>query len=153
MGTPAPSPATGPPFAYQQISLVDVEWRNYRGGQTQPVWIVDADFDVKSLNAGGGAVVYEQGGYIHLHDPASGTTNQVDITVRGDFPWLRPHWENVGGLLQNASLSPTGVRALSEGRGDIFTVPAEDGDWRNLTRTSGVAERSPAWSPDGRHIS
>ena len=73
--------------------------------------------------------------------------------VRGDSPWLRPHWENVGGLLQNASLSPTGVRALFEGRGDIFTVPAEDGDWRNLTRTSGVAERSPAWSPDGRHIS
>ena len=112
-----------------------------------------ADFDVKTIDAGGGAVVYEQGGYIHLLDPATGASDRVDISVRGDFPWLRPHWEDVGGTLQNASLSPTGARALFEGRGDIFTVPTEDGDWRNLTRTSGAAERSPAWSPDGRHIS
>ena len=199
--------ADGARFAYQQRRLNDPEWRGYRGGQVNPVWIVDtddwaleevpwedsndldpvwlgdevyflsdrdwatniwaydtgtravrqvtrhADFDVKSLDAGGGAVVYEQGGYIHLHDPATGSTNRVDITVRGDFPWLRPHWEDVGGALQNASLSPTGVRALFEARGDIFTVPAEEGDWRNLTRTSGAADRSPAWSPDGRHIS
>ena len=31
-------------------------------------------------------------------------------------------------------------------------MPAEKGDIRNLTRTPGVAERDPAWSPDGKWI-
>jgi len=39
-----------------------------------------------------------------------------------------------------------------EARGDIITVPAEKGNARNLTNTSGVAERDPAWSPDGKWI-
>ncbi len=31
-------------------------------------------------------------------------------------------------------------------------MPAEKGDIRNLTNTPGVAERDPAWSPDGKSI-
>ena len=41
---------------------------------------------------------------------------------------------------------------MFEARGEILTVPAEKGDIRNLTRTTGVAERDPAWSPDGKWI-
>ncbi|MEZ6210378.1 MAG: DPP IV N-terminal domain-containing protein [Phycisphaerales bacterium] len=37
-------------------------------------------------------------------------------------------------------------------RGDIWSLPAEDGITRNLTRTAGVAERDPSWSPDGKWI-
>ncbi|NWG14399.1 MAG: PDZ domain-containing protein, partial [Acidobacteria bacterium] len=44
------------------------------------------------------------------------------------------------------------ARALFEARGEIFTVPAEKGDARNLTNTPGAAERDPAWSPDGKWI-
>ena len=52
----------------------------------------------------------------------------------------------------NAHISPTGARALFEARGEILTVPAEKGDTRNLTETTGVIERDPAWSPDGKWI-
>ncbi|MCZ6833309.1 MAG: PDZ domain-containing protein, partial [Acidobacteria bacterium] len=110
------------------------------------------DFDVMWLEAGGGVLVYEQAGYLHLHDPAAGSSRRLDITARGDFPWARPHWEEVGDTLTNASLSPTGKRALFEGRGEIFSMPAEKGDWRNLTRSAGVADRWPSWSPDGARI-
>jgi tricorn protease len=55
-------------------------------------------------------------------------------------------------MIRSASLSPTGVRAVFEARGDIYTVPAEKGDWRNLTASSGAHDRSPAWSPDGSQI-
>ncbi|HKK09019.1 MAG TPA: PDZ domain-containing protein, partial [Gemmatimonadota bacterium] len=72
--------------------------------------------------------------------------------VSGDFPWAMPHTVDVAGDLGNPRLSPTGVRALFEGRGDIFTVPVDEGTWRDLTRTSGTAERSPVWSPDGERI-
>ena len=41
---------------------------------------------------------------------------------------------------------------MFEARGEIFSAPAEHGVVRNLTRSSGVAERYAAWSPDGKLI-
>ena len=43
-------------------------------------------------------------------------------------------------------------RAIVEARGEIFTLPAEHGIIRNLTRSPGVAERYPTWSPDGNRL-
>ena len=48
--------------------------------------------------------------------------------------------------------SSTGKRAVVQARGDIWTRPAEHGSPRDLTRTSGTAERNPDWSPDGKWI-
>ena len=112
-----------------------------------------ADFDVKSLGAGAAVVVYEQAGYLHELDPKSGRARKLEIHVAGDMNWSRPRWEDVPpARLRGAHLSPTGKRALFEWRGELFTVPVGDGSWRNLTRTPGVADRNPAWSPDGTRI-
>jgi tricorn protease len=111
------------------------------------------DFDVKSLDAGAGAVVFEQAGYIHELDPKSGKEHIVNITASGDFPWMMPRWEDVTARMSNLALSPTGKRVAIESRGEVFTVPAEKGDVRNLSHSSGSAERDPAWSPDGKYIS
>lgn len=108
--------------------------------------------DIKSASAGPDAIVYEQFGSIHLFDPASGKEHPVNISVTGDFPALRPHFVNVGDRVENANISPTGARAVFEAHGEIFTVPVEHGDVRNLTNTPGAAERDPAWSPDGKWI-
>jgi tricorn protease len=109
-------------------------------------------YDIKSASAGPGAIVYEQFGSIHLFDLKSGKSKKIEISVSGDIPSLRPTFEKLAAKISNASLSPTGARALFEARGEIFTVPAEKGDARNLTNTPGVAERSPSWSPDGKQI-
>ena len=111
-----------------------------------------ADFDVKALDATGDVLVYEQGGRLHRIDLASGEATPLDITVRGDFPWLQPQWEEVHEQIMNAGLSPTGVRAVFEARGEVFTIPAEKGDWRNLSEAPGHADRYPSWSPDGSHV-
>ena len=111
------------------------------------------DFDVKTMGAGGGSVVFEQAGYIHELDPRSGRSTRVNINVTGDFPWMMPRWDDVSGRMTNMELSPTGKRVLVEARGEIFTIPAEKGDVRNLTNSSSSAERDPAWSPDGKYIS
>ena len=112
-----------------------------------------ADFDVKALDAGGGALAFEQAGYVHELDPASGRTRIVNIAAAGDFPTMMPQWKDVSARVTNLSLSPTGKRAAVEARGDIFTIPAEKGDPRNLTASSMAADRHPAWSADGRFIS
>jgi tricorn protease len=111
------------------------------------------DFDVKALGSGAGAVVFEQAGHIHELDPKTGKARTVNITATGDFPWMMPRWEDVTNRLTNIALSPTGKRVVVEARGEIFTIPAEKGDVRNLSNSSGSAERDPAWSPDGKYIS
>lgn len=109
-------------------------------------------FDLKSVNAGPDVLVYEQFGGIHLFDPKTGKSNHVSIQIAADLPATRPHWVKVNDKIQNASISPSGARAVFEARGEILTAPAEKGDIRNLTRTTTVAERDPAWSPDGKWI-
>ncbi|HUB82290.1 MAG TPA: PDZ domain-containing protein [Bryobacteraceae bacterium] len=108
--------------------------------------------DFKSAAAGPGAIVYEQFGSLHLYDLKTGRTSEVNVTLAGDLPELRPHFVNVAKRLANADISPNGVRAVFEARGEIVTVPAEKGDARNLTQTTGVMEREPRWSPDGQTI-
>jgi tricorn protease len=193
--------------AYQEIGFWDPEWRNYRGGQAQPirvvstddwalqtpswegerqmdpavmdgvvyymserdwasnVWAYDpatgndrqltfhADFDVKSLGAGGGVVVYEQAGYLHELNPRTGESRQLVIHAAADQNWARARWEEVqGNDLDSPAISNNGKRALFEYRGEVFSLPAEAGSWRNLTRHSGVADRYPTWSPDGSQV-
>ena len=182
-------------------------WKRYRGGQTQPVWIIDLKtldrvkvprknsndtnpvwlgdsvyflsdrngpvalfrydgmthsvqqlvenhgLDLKTLDGHGNALVYEQFGTIHLYDVGSGREHAVPITTAGDLPALVPHLSKVDPHeILNANLSPTGVRAVFEAHGEIFTVPGEKGDVRNLTDTSNAVEREPAWSPDGSRV-
>jgi tricorn protease len=111
------------------------------------------DFDVKALDSGAGSIVFEQAGYVHELDPKTGKANVVSINVAGDFPWMMPNWKDVSNRLTNMALSPTGKRVVVEARGEIFTIPSEKGDVRNLTNSSSSAERDPAWSPDGKFIS
>ncbi len=110
-------------------------------------------YDLKSVSAGPGALVYEQFGSLHLYDLSSHQDRTINITINGDLPNLRPHMAAVAANeIRNSALSPTGARAVFEAHGDIFTVPAEKGDTRNLTKTPGTAERDPAWSPDGKSV-
>ncbi len=110
------------------------------------------DYDVKTLDAGSGVIVYEEAGYLHLLEPASGKDTQLAITCRGDLPWAEARWLDASKWIESASLSPSGARALFSARGEVFSVPAEKGDARNLTRSSGTAERTPVWSPDGKQV-
>ena len=110
------------------------------------------DFDVRSLTAGAGWLAYEQAGRIHLYDPVSNQATTLSISIEPDLPSTRPQYKNVAYSIHSYDLSPTGQRAVFEARGHIFTVPAKKGDARDLTRTSGVAERYPSWSPDGQSI-
>ncbi len=130
------------------VTLYSYDTRTKRVAQV----IKNTGFDIKSASAGDGVIVYEQFGSLHTLDLSSGQTKQIAINVAADLPSVRPRFVRVAQNLRNASLSPTGARALFEARGEILTVPAEKGDARNVTNTTGVMERDPAWSPDGRWI-
>jgi tricorn protease len=110
------------------------------------------DFDVLWPSRGEGGIVYQSGGWIWHFDPATSETRRLSITVPGDRPYAMPYWTEVGDDVESFDLSPSGSRALFGARGEIFTVPAEHGNTRNLSETPGQRERSVAWSPDGEWI-
>jgi tricorn protease len=196
----------GAAIAYEPLSQWQPDWKNYKGGQTMPIWVArladssieklprensndrypmwigdkiyflsnrsgavtlfaydtkskkvdelikNSGLDFKSASAGPGAIAIEQFGTIQLYDLKSGKASPVNIRVNSDLLGLRPHFERVGNRITNAAISPSGARAVFEARGEILSVPAEKGDPRNLTNTTSVMERDPAWSPDGRWI-
>ncbi len=110
------------------------------------------DFDIHFPSIGPSEIVYEANGQMYLLDLKTHESRIVQINVVTDLISVKPKTESVSTYITNMGISPDGKRALIEARGDVFTLPAEDGVIQNLTRTSGVAERYPAWSPDGRFV-
>lgn len=108
--------------------------------------------DVKWLDGKDNRLVFEREGYLHLMNINTKAIEKLSINVIGDFPWAETKWEDVSSSARSASLSPTGKRAIFEARGEIFTVPEEHGDTRNITQSSGVADRAPIWSPKGDQL-
>jgi tricorn protease len=196
----------GSRLAYTPLPPAFAQWKNYRGGQTNKIWLANLsdssvieiprqnsnDFnpmwvsdkvyflsdrnghftlfeydvkskkvaqvvkndglDIKSASAGPDAIAYDQFGEIKLYDLKSGKSSKVNVTINADLASIRPHFEKVTGRITNFALSPTGARAVFEARGEIISVPADKGNARNLTNSSGAADRDPAWSPDGKWI-
>ncbi|MEZ5307112.1 MAG: PDZ domain-containing protein [Pyrinomonadaceae bacterium] len=114
--------------------------------------IKNQGLDLKSLDGNANGIVFEQFGGIYSFDPKTGRSQNIPVSIRGDFPEVRPKYVRVGQSIANATISPNGKRAVFEARGEIISVPVENGDARNLTNSSGVADRDPAWSPDGKWI-
>jgi tricorn protease len=109
-------------------------------------------FDVLWPSSDGSRVVYESGGSLWILDPASGKSGKVSIRVEGDLPRTLPYFKNVAEDIESAAISPTGKRVAFGARGDVFTVPADKGEVRNLTNSVGIRERDITWSPDGRWV-
>ena len=110
------------------------------------------DYDVKALHGYGTELVYEQAGRLHVLNTTSGKATALTISITPEVLALRPQYRPVGSMVRTAAISPTGMRAVVEARGDIFTVPAKKGESRNLTHSDTSHERYPAWSPDGTRI-
>lgn len=122
------------------------------------------DYDVKYLSGNGSSLVFEQGGRVHHLDASSLQHKPISINVISDLAQRRPKWVNAMGTAQlfgggffglelaGADVSPSAKRVVVQARGEVITVPLENGDARNLTASSNRFEHSPAWSPTGGHL-
>jgi tricorn protease len=110
------------------------------------------EYDIKWPSLGSDAIVYENGGLLYAYDVGGGKTSKISVTVSSDLLAARASFKDATPLIRTHNLSPSGVRAVFEARGEIFTTPAEHGSSRNLTATPGVHELNAVWSPDGKWI-
>lgn len=111
------------------------------------------DYDVRTLQGRGNELVFEQAGKIHLLNTSNKENKSLAIQLNADAVYKRPHYVEMNNAIRGWNISPTGQRALFESRGEIFTVPKEKGDARNISNSPGSHERYPAWSPNGKWIS
>ncbi|MCW3788706.1 S41 family peptidase [Plebeiibacterium sediminum] len=110
------------------------------------------DFPVENIACSKNKVLFEQAGSFHVFDRIGEASRDLPISIATDLLELRPRYVSGNKYIRSADVSPSGVRAVFDFRGDIVTLPADKGDMENLTQTSGVHEQSPAWSPDGKTI-
>ena len=198
----------GKKMAYNPLSPVYQQWKNYRGGtiaiiwiytladhsvikvpqpqtgcnDSDPMWIDDkiyfisdrngefnlfsyelntsdvkqltnfSDFPILNASAGSGTIVFEQAGYLYSFDIKSASAKKLTVGIAADLLELRPRFVQGVNYIRSADISPTGSRAVFDFRGEIITLPAEKGDPRNITLTTGTHEKYPSWSPDGKTI-
>ena len=110
-------------------------------------------FPVESIAASPeGRLLFLREGRLGLKDPASEGYQIVPLSLAADLPETRLRFVKGENFIQGFDLSPSGARGVFAMRGDIVTVPADKGDPRALTTSSGVHDRNPAWSPDGRLV-
>ena len=124
---------------------------NTSTGETQKVTHFQ-EYDVKFANCGGGKIVFENGGYLYVLDPATKHSEKITIYLNSENNFAREEQRKVKDDLRGASLAPDGSRLAVSARGEVFDVPGEHGVTRNITHTPGVHERGASWSPDGKNI-
>jgi len=123
----------------------------------------DYDIDFPSLGTGGqgeAGIVFQQGGKLHVLGIPSEQVHDLDVTVPDDGTRTGPRYVDAKAMIReldtaqhtNYDVAPNGNRVVFSARGDLFTLPAEYGNTRNLTQTSSADEDHPTWSPDGKTI-
>jgi len=110
------------------------------------------EYDIKWPSLGPDGIVYENGGLLYFFEIASGNIRNIPVIVDSENIQARAQIKDVSKGIANSGLSPGGVRAVFEARGNIFTVPVEHGSTRNLTNSSSIHALNPVWSPDGKWI-
>ncbi|MFH1999084.1 MAG: DPP IV N-terminal domain-containing protein, partial [Planctomycetota bacterium] len=110
------------------------------------------DYDVKYPSKGNGYIVYQYAESLYLFELATGESSMVEVEIPTDARTLRPSFINASDYAGRFGLSPSGKRAIMDIRGEIMSIPVKEGVTYNLTQTSGIREKDPAWSPDGKNI-
>lgn len=121
-------------------------------GKTVTQLTKGTDFPVSSLEGSKDAIIFAQGGYLHVLDAATGNTAKIKVGIAADLLDHRPRYVRGDQYIRGGDISPSGARVVMDYRGDIITLPAQKGDVFNLTNTPGVHEKEPAWSPNGKSI-
>ncbi len=118
------------------------------------------DYDADFPTLGDNGITFQQGGSLYVLDLPSEQLHKLDLRVPDDGSHTRSRFVDAKESIRDTdsadqtdfALAPNGKRVLLTARGDIFSLPVEHGNTRDLTETSNADEDHPSWSPDGKTI-
>lgn len=110
------------------------------------------DYDITYPESSTSDIIFEAGGKLYLFNLETEKSSEVNVQIISDQKNLISQQKNVAAFMYGATLSPDGNRVIVEARGDLFNLPASEGFVSDITASSGIAEREPSWSPDGKHL-
>ncbi|HEU5398255.1 MAG TPA: S41 family peptidase, partial [Gammaproteobacteria bacterium] len=118
------------------------------------------DYDLDWPSLGDDGITFQQGGSLYVLDLPSEQLHKLSVDVPDDGRETGVRYVDASKFMQvndpaggnDFDVSPNGKRVLLVARGDLFTLPAEHGNTRDLTQTSGAKEENASWSPDGKWI-
>ena len=105
-----------------------------------------------SLAANGRLLAFERQFGVWTFDPATRTTRQVPIRLKGARAASVAERSRLTTGFTNLVLSPDGRKVVFVARGILFAASAKDaGDATRVTTVPGIVSQ-PAWAPDSRRI-
>lgn len=107
---------------------------------------------IRMASAAKDSICFVQDGRIHLFDLATSQDKIVNVSISPDTAEVAPRTVPAMRSLEQILPSANGERVVFGARGEVLLFDAATSETKNLTNTSGAAERYPTISPDNKSI-
>ncbi|MAF27601.1 MAG: S41 family peptidase [Gemmatimonadota bacterium] len=99
-----------------------------------------------------GRIVFMLAGGVSLFDPSDGSERTLSIDLPSERKLTRHRYADAKATLTWFDLSPDGERLAVTTRGEVFSVPVEEGVTLPVTRGSGARESWASYGSDGETV-
>jgi tricorn protease len=138
-------------FISERSGLANLFRLNPDTGAVEPLTRY-TDAEARYPSSDGKSVVFQHGNSLALYNIATGKVTELDIRLDTDRIHARPKRVPASAGLGAAAIGPTGKRVVVESRGQLISIPADEGDARILAAKPGSRSQFPVWSRDGKQI-
>ena len=107
---------------------------------------------IRTAAATNDAIVLVQNGRLHLFDTTANQSKLIEVSVSPDTSELKPKIVPAMRFVESYLPSASGEKLSVGARGEVLIFDAASGEAKNLTNTSGAAERYPVISPDNKSV-
>ncbi|MDT5063806.1 MAG: tricorn protease [Acidobacteriota bacterium] len=119
--------------------------------QTKQLTTFD-NYGIRWAAATSDAIVFVRDGRLNLFDLASNQARVLDVKVTPDLAETQSRTVNASRTIEWGTLSSNGDRVVLSARGDVFIFDPKSNEAKDMTQTSGAAERWASLSPDGKQL-
>ncbi|HRH45162.1 MAG TPA: PDZ domain-containing protein, partial [Pyrinomonadaceae bacterium] len=107
---------------------------------------------IRIASAANDSICFVQDGRIHLFDLATNQDKIVNVSISPDTTELAPRTVPAMRSLEQILPSANGEKVVFGARGEVLLFDVATSEAKNLTNTSGTAERYPTISPDNKSV-
>ncbi len=128
-------------------------WSMAPDGKDRQQHTDEGDWDARWPGMGpDGRIAYMLSGGIKVFEPAKNRSRRLRIELPSERIKTRKRYPDAGRFMTGFSLAPDGDRVAVVCRGEIFSVPVEEGVTLPVTHGSGAREERASYGPDGERL-